>query len=57
MTTAAPNGAAVLEGCLERFIFVSKASSAVVGRLRLDGKVMDMATFAALVLRGDAPPT
>ena len=24
----------------------------VVGRLRLDGRVMDMATFEALVLRG-----
>ena len=30
----------------------------VVGRLRLDGRVMDMATFEALVLRGEiaAPP-
>ena len=30
----------------------------IVGRLRLDGKVMDMATFEALVLRGEiaAPP-
>jgi hypothetical protein len=29
------------------------AVAEVVGRLRLDGRVMDMATFAALVLRGE----
>jgi hypothetical protein len=32
------------------------AVAGIVGRLRLDGKVMDMATFEGLVLRGELAP-